>query len=112
MIKKLVIFIVLIIGFILFASMFSDGVEARGVSIFVSPPIFELELKPGESYKDEIYLLNKSDLALPMEARVVNFSTPGELGSMDFNLGEEDISINLRKWIKIEKPNFILEPNQ
>jgi len=110
MIKKLVI---LIISFVFFISIpVSRGAEAKGMSIFVSPPIFELELKPGENYKDEIYLLNKSELALPMEARVVNFSTSGEVGSMDFNLGEEDISINPRKWIKIEKPNFILEPNQ
>ena len=110
MIKKLII---LIISFIFFISISANGgVEAKGISVFVSPPIFELELEPGESYKDEIYLLNKSELALPIQALAVNFSALGEMGSMDFGLGEEDISINPRKWIKIEKPNFILEPHE
>ncbi|MFH0859403.1 MAG: hypothetical protein ABH876_01335 [Patescibacteria group bacterium] len=110
MIKK---FVILIISFISFISIpTGGGIEAKGISVFVSPPVFEIELKPGENYRDEIYLLNKSELALPIESQVVNFSTFGETGSMNFDSEEEDISINPREWIKIEKPNFILEPNQ
>jgi len=106
-------FLILIISSIFFISLpASRGIEAKGISLFVSPPIFELELEPGGSYEDEIYLLNQSELALPIEARVVNFLSPGEMGNMEFDLGEEDISINPRKWFKINTPNFILEPNK
>jgi len=84
----------------------------QGMGIVVSPPIFEPEIEPGQTYEDEIRLLSKSDLAIPMEAKVINFEAAGEEGSIEFDEREEDISINPRKWFEIENPYFILEPHQ
>ncbi|MCK4520246.1 hypothetical protein KAT95_00020 [Candidatus Parcubacteria bacterium] len=102
----------ILISLILF--LFIGGIcsAEQGMSIFVSPPIFEQEIEPGQSFQDEIYLLNKSDLAIPMEAKVINFEAAGEEGSIAFNEKEADISINPRKWFEIENPYFILEPHQ
>lgn len=86
--------------------------EGKGLSIFVSPPTFELVLEPGKIYQDEIYVLNKSDLAIPMEARAVNFTAIDETGGMGFEAGQEDIKTNPQKWFKIQNPYFILEPHQ
>ena len=86
--------------------------QEREVSVFVSPPTFELELEPGQNYQNEIYLINKSDLSLPIEVVVTNFIATDEIGGMGFEAGEEDIADNSRKWFEVEKPNFILEPQQ
>lgn len=80
-----------------------------GINIFVSPPIFELELEKGQTYNDRIYLLNKSDLSIPFEAKAINFEAIDEEGAMDFPVDTFD---NPRQWFEIENPYFILEPHQ
>ncbi len=81
----------------------------EGINIFVSPPIFELELEKGQNYQDRIYLLNKSDLSIPFEAKTINFEAVGEEGAIDF---PEETAVNPRDWFEIENPYFILEPHQ
>lgn len=122
----------LLVSVSLLLVLFSGISFAQEASILVSPPTFELELEAGQNYQDEIYLLNKSDSALPIEARVTNFIATDEVGGIGFedtplnatnidtNSHEningdssniiDDGRVNPRKWINIEKPNFILEP--
>ena len=102
--KKSILLIILI-------SLSISGVcyASEGINIFVSPPIFELDLQKGQTYKDMIYLLNKSDLNIPMETKVINFEAIDEEGRMDFPAETSD---NPREWFEIENPYFILEPHQ
>jgi len=87
------------------------------IKLFVSPELFDLEVKRGQVLEDKIRIYNKSEAPVPIEVMVTNFSAQEESGTMTFFEepikrvgGEDDISYNPRKWIKIENPNFILDP--
>jgi hypothetical protein len=87
------------------------------IKLFVSPELFELEVKRGQISEDKIRIYNKSEVPVPIEVTVTNFGAQEESGTITFfeepakRVGEEDdISYNPRKWIKIENPNFILDP--
>jgi hypothetical protein len=89
------------------------------IKLFVSPEMFELEVKRGQVFEDKIKISNKSEAPVPIEVMITNFSAQEESGTMTFfeepikRVGEEDdISYNPRKWIKIENPNFILDSNE
>jgi hypothetical protein len=94
-------------------------VRAGEIELFVSPELFELKVKRGQTLEDKIVIFNKSELPVPIETTVTNFGAQEETGTMTFfeepekRVGEEDdISFNPRKWIKIENPNFILDPRE
>ena len=84
----------------------------------VSPEKFELKLQRGQHLEDEIIIFNKSNVALPIEARVLNFTAEEQTGTIQFYGGDaegqgiDDISFNPRKWITLKNPNFILVPGE
>ena len=86
------------------------------IKLFVSPEMFELEVERGEILEDKIKIYNKSELPVPIEVSITNFGAQEETGTITFfeeptkKEGEDDISYNPRKWIKIENLNFILDP--
>jgi uncharacterized membrane protein YvlD (DUF360 family) len=80
--------------------------------IGVSPHTFELEVLPGQLLEEQIKIINQSDEPLPMTAKMVNFSAEEETGQMIFDEALQDISINPSLWFKIEKPDFILDPDE
>lgn len=90
----------------------------KEIKLLVSPEMFELKVERGEQLSDKIKIRNKSEVPLSIEVTVTNFGAQEESGTITFyeepipRKGEDDISYNPRKWIKIENPNFILEPNE
>jgi hypothetical protein len=93
--------------------------QQNEIKLFVSPELFEFEVKRSQTLEDKIVIFNKSELPVPIETTVTNFGAQEETGTMTFfeepekRVGEEDdISFNPRKWIKIENPNFILDPKE
>ncbi|MCK5475337.1 MAG: GxxExxY protein [Candidatus Pacebacteria bacterium] len=87
------------------------------VRLMISPEIFELQFEKGEVYNGKIKIYNKGGMAMPMEAVVSNFDAEEISGTAvfydDFQSDQEDdILFNSRKWIEIEKPNFILDPEE
>ena len=88
--------------------------EAKNISprLSVSPHTFDLGVLPGEVITEKIKITNKSEVALPILARTVDFTARDEVGGMSFDALSQDISFASRKWIKIENPNFILEPSE
>lgn len=82
------------------------------ISLNVAPHTFDLQVLPGEELQNKIRIYNQSEVAIPIQVRVVNFEAAGEGGAIAFVESEEDISFNPRKWIRIENPNFILDPNE
>ena len=99
------------------------------IKLFVSPEIFELEVKRGQILKDKIKIFNKSEVPIPIGVTVTNFGAQEESGTITFfeepkrtqkecpetrprDTDGGDVSYNPRKWIKIENPNFILEPGE
>lgn len=88
------------------------------IRLSVSPEMFELSVERGEELFEKIKIYNQSPLPIPIEAQVTNFGAQEESGTITFfqepvpREEEDDISYNPRKWIKIENPNFILDPKE
>jgi len=78
----------------------------------VSPHTFEIDFFPGETITEEIKVTNKSEVALPILVRVVDFTASDETGGMSFNEELEDPSISSGQWFEIENPNFILDAGE
>jgi len=111
------IFYNFLIGLICFSLFVPLKIKAeQEIKLFVSPEIFELEVKRGEILEDKMQIFNKSEVPVPIEVTVTNFGAQEETGTITFfeepikKEGEDDVSFNPRKWIKIENPNFILDP--
>jgi len=79
------------------------------LGLSVNPQIFELDVWPGEEITHKIILGNKSEVAMPIEVRVTDFTAEENTGEMVFDEALQDPSIASRKWFKIENPNLILE---
>ena len=88
--------------------------KAKDISprLSVSPHTFDLGVLPGEVITEKIKIINKSDIALPILVRTTDFTARDEIGGMSFDTLSQDISFASRKWIDIENPNFILEPDE
>ena len=109
------IFIGVLISVILASILLWLSVSAQqniSPRLSVSPHTFDLGVLPGEVIADKIKLTNKSDVALPILVRTTDFTASDEIGGMSFDELSQDISFASRKWIKIENPNFILEPGE
>jgi len=91
-----------------------SGVQAEGVSprLTVAPHTFELDVFPGEVRHEKIKIFNQSETAIPFSIQTTDFTAEDDSGEMIFDESVQDISIAARKWIKIEKPNFILEAGE
>lgn len=83
-----------------------------GLGLSVSPPLFELDVFPGETISQRIKLGNKSDLAMPIAIKLTDFTAEEISGEMLYDESLQDPSIAARKWFEIETPNFILNPKE
>ena len=86
--------------------------ESISPRLGVSPHTFELDVFPGEIIEKKIKITNKSEVALPIAVRVVDFTARGETGGTTFDEALQDPSIASRKWFEIENPNFILDAGE
>ena len=86
--------------------------ESISPRLSVSPHTFEIDVFPGEMIEREIKITNKSEVALPIAVRVVDFMARDEMGATTFDEAMQDISIASRKWFEIENPNFILDAGE
>ena len=116
--KSLLVLLVLI-GLILVSISGLCSAKEQEIKLFVAPEMFELEVERGGILEDKIKIFNKSELPVPIETTVTNFGAQEETGTITFFEEpkkrveeEDDISYNPRKWIKIENPNFILDPGE
>ena len=86
--------------------------EASSPKLFVSPPIFEMKVKRGETIENKIKIKNQSEISLPIKAVTSDFSAADETGQIIFDESEQDPSFSSKFWIKIERPDFILDPGE
>jgi hypothetical protein len=104
--------------------------QQQEIKLSVAPEIFERTVERGDEFSEKIKIRNNSNIPLPMEVLTTNFGSQEESGTITFyeepaaqretpldsehltGQGEDDISYNPRKWITIENPNFILDPDE
>ncbi len=107
----------ILIGLCLFTFSFAPfcwvcAEQSVSPKLGVSPHTFEMHVFPGETRADSIKITNNSEVPLPVEVRIVDFTASDEIGGMAFDESDQDISISSRKWFSIEKPNLILEAGE
>ena len=68
---------------VLFPVTVSAQVE-NGMSITITPPLFQLSLQPGESWTSEITVVNNNPYNLTLYANPVLFQPSGESGKPAF----------------------------
>lgn len=78
----------------------------------VSPYTFEIDVSPGEKLERVVKIFNQSESPMPINVRPVDFSAKEDSGDIIFDEMSQDPSISARKWVNIDKPNFILEPGE
>lgn len=105
-------FIILILGLTL--GLLAEVRAQEGISprLAVSPHTFELSVSRGEILQDKIRVLNQSEVAISMATRIIDFTAEEETGQMLFDEVAQDPSFASRFWIKIENPDFILDPGE
>lgn len=91
---------------------FSVSAENSPLKIGISPHTFELDIFPGEKINEKIKISNLSEIPLPINARVVDFTAQDETGEMIFEEISKYPSLSSRLWFKIQEPDFILEPKE
>jgi len=105
---------ILLVTVIVIASIPINSLKAQEIipKIGISPHTFNLEVVPGELIEDKIKIINQSDVAMPMKARVINFTAEEETGEMIFDEDAFDPSFTPSLWFEIENPDFILDPGE
>ena len=88
--------------------------HAQSVSprLSISPHTFELDVFRGETIEKKIKITNKSEVALPIAVKLVDFTARDEMGGTTFDGTIQDPSISSRQWFEMENPNFILDAGE
>ena len=107
---KLLKSILIILTLFLITGNACAQVDSLGMA--VSPQIFELDFFLGESTTQKIKIRNTSEVAMPINIIVTNFSAAEDSGEMLFDESAGDISIDSSQWLEIENTNFILDPGE
>lgn len=109
--NRIVKFNVMLFAVLLFfaanVSYASDG----AIKLFVSPQKFEFKAKRGDVINDKIKIYNRGESPIALEAVAGDFSAEEESGTINFS-GSLDGNEDVRKWIKIERSNFILDSQE
>ena len=101
--------------FALCASLLSFSIaHASSLSLSVTPPLFQLSIKPGDVWQSSIRVVNPNDFAITVYPEVVNFSPEGEGGNGRFIpiLHSDETKLTLAEWIDISEGTYVLEPGR
>jgi hypothetical protein len=108
-----------IIGLLLLVMFFNLALRSFAIAngditlgMGVYPQIFEIDVWPGEEITKEIYLTNKSNVAIPIEIRVTDFTAEDNSGEMIFDEALQDPAVASRYWFKVKNPDLILESGE
>ncbi len=109
--KITLLFLFLIVNFFIFPTKSTAQIPGEGLTI--SPPIFELTLKPGETYSKTIKITNPTEKLMEIYPVVMNFKAKGEGGEPAFySATEEEAKFSLGHWIKFSQTKIALTPEQ
>ena len=86
--------------------------KGKEIKLSVSPELFEKQVKRGDKLYEKIKIYNQSEVPVPVEAKITNFGAQEESGTITFGEVKNDISYDPKQWIKIDNPNFILDPGE
>jgi hypothetical protein len=85
--------------------------NAQTEGITISPVTFELTAKPGETLTNTVKVYNPSGNTVSIKMSTEDFRTVGESGQVIIE-PQEDLTYSLKKWVKIEPPEFTLKSRE
>lgn len=92
----------------------SFGSNAEGMTL--SPPLFEMTLKPGEETAHIIRITNPTKNLIELYPSAGNFTASGEGGEPKYEIGEKTIENNsqfsIANWVSFFEPKVALLPEQ
>ena len=87
--------------------------QIPGEGLTISPPLFELTLKPGETSSQTIKITNPTKKLMEVYPLVMNFRAKGEGGEPAFySAKEEEAKFSLAHWISFRQTKLALTPEQ
>jgi len=87
--------------------------QIAGEGLTISPPLFELNLKEGETSKQTIKITNPTKNLMEVYPVVMNFKASGESGEPAFYPAtSEEEKFSLAKWITFNQTKIALTPEQ
>ena len=113
--SKLILIPIFLLSTYLSISLSTAPAKAQipGEGLTISPPIFELSLKPGESSQQTIKITNPTKKLMEVYPVVMNFKASGEGGEPAFYPAtEEENKFSLANWIKFNQTKVALTPEQ
>ncbi len=83
-------------------------------SISVTPPLFQLSVRPGDIWQSTVRVVNPNEFPLTVYAEVVNFVPEGEGGQGKFMpiMNDDEVSATLAEWIDIQDGPYIIPEGQ
>lgn len=99
-----------VISVFIVSSSFAQTPPAQGIDITVSPPVIELNAKPGDKIKERFRVRNNQSDPLNLEITVQKLSgdpNSGEPVPTEGSPGDEFIS-----WLKADSANFTVLPSE
>lgn len=102
------------IPLILFFFLAPQVLFAAGLSLSVSPTIFEMSAVPSQAWNSSIKVINNNEQDLTVYASVVNFAPQGETGSGKFLPVFEDFTEGktLAEWITVSDEPYVIPREQ
>ena len=106
-----IIFFLIFPLFPAFAQTNTEAPQAEGLTI--SPPMFELNLNPGEASRHTIRVTNPTKNLIELYPSSMDFAAAGEGGQPTFlTSGEESSRFSMANWITFETSKIALLPEQ
>ena len=86
-----------------------------GLSISITPPLFQLTIAPGDEWRSSIKVVNNNPFDVPYYARVVDFQAQGEGGQGAFIPlldGERELGVTLASWVEVPEQSISVSRGQ
>lgn len=110
MFKKIILTLIILV---LLVSARPAHAQTLGEGLTISPPIFELTLKPGETTTQTIKITNPTANLMEVYPQAMNFTASGESGEPAFlPVTSEEEKFSLGSWIKFTQTKIALTPQQ
>lgn len=113
-----VFFIVTLLMSTVFLGMSGRLYAQEGMSLTVTPPLFQLSISPGETWTSSVKVVNNNAFPLTVYVSPLNFEAEGESGQGKFipRIEETDEEggkgLTLASWITVSEDAFVIPPEQ
>lgn len=85
----------------------SVSTSSSQLSLSLTPPLIQLSLSPGETWKSTLKVINTNEYDLPLYANIAFLEANGDEGQSKFTpVLEGDTNNSLANWIKVDKSTF------